>query len=128
MNTTYTQKPETAQRVANNNAANLMDTSLQNASLQRKADMANGAVQRMSMPDVQAPDIRVIDDHAHKHGYTDEEIRQFHNAGSNNAKQNGDFYNIPFLNSQNEQEFIGVRSNGTVAHAGPFGVNLTAQL
>lgn len=42
---TYTQKAETAQRVANNNAANLMDTSLQNASLQRKADLMGNVVQ-----------------------------------------------------------------------------------
>lgn len=42
---TYTQKQETAQRVANSNAASLMDTSLQNANLQRKADLMGNVVQ-----------------------------------------------------------------------------------
>ena len=127
MNTTYTQKPETAQRVANNNAANLMDTSLQNTSLLRKADMANSAMQRMAAAPAQAPNINNIHNHAHKHGYTDAEIRQIHNNGQNNARQNGNFYNIPVIRNGN-QEFVGIRANGTVAHAGPFGVNLTAQL
>jgi hypothetical protein len=52
---TYAQKSETAQRVANNNAANLMDTSLQNASLQRKADRMGNAIQRASLEEEEEP-------------------------------------------------------------------------
>ena len=55
MNTTYTQKSETAQRVANSAAANVMDTSLQSASLQRKADLADGALQRASLEEEEEP-------------------------------------------------------------------------
>ena len=55
MNTTYTQKSETVQRVANNSAANVMDTSLQSASLQRKADLADGALQRASLEEEEEP-------------------------------------------------------------------------
>ncbi|MBO7413623.1 MAG: hypothetical protein J6U20_08180 [Fibrobacter sp.] len=52
---TYTQKSETAQRVANSAAANVMDTSLQSASLQRKADLADGALQRASLEEEEEP-------------------------------------------------------------------------
>lgn len=46
---TYAQKSQTAQRVANSNAANLMDISLQNASLQRKAYLMGRAIQCASL-------------------------------------------------------------------------------
>ncbi len=39
MTSTYSQKSEAIQRMASNNAASLMDSSMQSASLQRKADM-----------------------------------------------------------------------------------------
>lgn len=52
---TYTQKQEAAKRVANNNAASLMDTSLQNASLQRKADLMGNALQRASLEEEEEP-------------------------------------------------------------------------
>ena len=52
---TYTQKPETAQRVTNNNAANLMDTSLHNTSLQRKANLVDSAIQRASLEEEEEP-------------------------------------------------------------------------
>ena len=55
MSITYAQKTETAQRVANNNAANIMDTSPQSASLQRKADLADGALQRASLEEEEEP-------------------------------------------------------------------------
>lgn len=55
MNTTYAQKSETTQRVANCNAANLMDTSLQNASLQCKADLMGNALQRASLEEEEEP-------------------------------------------------------------------------
>ena len=52
---TYTQKSETAQRVANSNAASLMDASLQNTSLQRKADLMGNAIQRASLEEEEEP-------------------------------------------------------------------------
>lgn len=55
MNTTYTQKKDTLQRVVNNNAANVMDTSLQSASLQRKVDLADGAIQREALDEEEEP-------------------------------------------------------------------------
>ena len=55
MNATYTQKSDAIQRVANNNAASIMDTSLQNASLQRKADLADGAIQREALDEEEEP-------------------------------------------------------------------------
>jgi len=50
MNTTYTQKNDTVQKVANTNAESVKDSSTQNDSLQRKADMANGTAQRAADP------------------------------------------------------------------------------
>jgi len=50
MNTTYTQKNDTVQKVANANAESVKDSSIQNDSLQRKADMANGTAQRAADP------------------------------------------------------------------------------
>lgn len=55
MNTTYTQKKDTLQRVVNNNAANVIDTSLQSASLQRKVDLADGAIQREALDEEEEP-------------------------------------------------------------------------
>lgn len=43
---TYAQQTDTVQRVANN-AASVLDNSSQGMSLQRKADLADGAIQRM---------------------------------------------------------------------------------
>ena len=45
MNSTYAQKSSTVQKAADSKAASVLDSSAQNESLQRKADMANGAVQ-----------------------------------------------------------------------------------
>ena len=45
MNSTYAQKSSTVQKAADTKAASVLDSSAQNESLQRKADMANGAVQ-----------------------------------------------------------------------------------
>lgn len=47
MQTSYAQVNDTVQRVANNNAASVFDSSSQGMSLQRKADLASGAIQRM---------------------------------------------------------------------------------
>ena len=55
MNATYTQKSDAIQRIANNNAASIMDTSLQSASLQRKADLADGAIQREALDEEEEP-------------------------------------------------------------------------
>jgi len=55
MNATYTQKSDAIQCVANNNAASIMDTSLQSASLQRKADLADGAIQREALDEEEEP-------------------------------------------------------------------------
>ncbi|SHL83370.1 hypothetical protein [Fibrobacter sp. UWH4] len=52
---TYAQKSKTTQRFTNNNAANLMDTSLQNASLQRKADLMGNAIQRATLEEEEEP-------------------------------------------------------------------------
>lgn len=52
---TYTQKSETTQRVANHSAASLTDTSLQNASLQRKAYLMGNAIQRASLEEEEEP-------------------------------------------------------------------------
>ncbi len=45
MTSTYTQKADALQRMASHNAASIMDSSAQGASLQRKADMMGGAIQ-----------------------------------------------------------------------------------
>jgi len=131
---TYTQKQETTQCVTNSNAASLMDTSLQNTSLQRKADMANSAMQRMAAAPVQAPNIQHIARHAFEaHGYTREEIMQIFNNGRDNARMGTDdngrvYYNIPEANTPDNNLFVGITPNGIVAHAGPFGNERTAQL
>ena len=50
MNSTYAQKSSTVQKVADSKAASILDSSSQGESLQRKADMANGAAQRAEAP------------------------------------------------------------------------------
>ena len=50
MNTTYAQNSTTVQKAADSKAASILDSSAQNESLQRKADMANGAVQCFTIP------------------------------------------------------------------------------
>lgn len=50
MNSTYAQKSSTVQKVADSKAASVLDSSAQNESLQRKADMANNATQRAEAP------------------------------------------------------------------------------
>nr|WP_217651025.1 DUF4157 domain-containing protein [Fibrobacter sp. UWH4] len=50
MNTTYVQKNSTVQKIADSKVASLFDSSSQNESLQRKADMVNSAVQRAEAP------------------------------------------------------------------------------
>ena len=55
MNATYTQKNDALQRVANNNAASIMDSSAQGASLQRQADMMGGTIQCEGLEDEELP-------------------------------------------------------------------------
>ena len=50
MNSTYAQKSSTVQKVADAKAASVLDSSSQGESLQRKADMANNAIQRAEAP------------------------------------------------------------------------------
>ena len=50
MQTTYSQKTDVAQRASDSSAESLVDLSSQGESLQRKADMANGSVQREEHP------------------------------------------------------------------------------
>ena len=50
MNTTYAQKSSTVQKAADTKAASVLDSSAQNESLQRKADMTNNAAQRAEAP------------------------------------------------------------------------------
>ena len=50
MNSTYAQKSSTVQKAVAPNAASVLDSSAQNESLQRKADMANSAAQRAEAP------------------------------------------------------------------------------
>ena len=50
MNSTYAQKSSTVQKVADSKAASIIDSSSQNESLQRKADMTNNAAQRAEAP------------------------------------------------------------------------------
>ena len=45
MNSTYAQKSESIQRMVSHNAASIMDSSAQGASLQRKASMMGSAIQ-----------------------------------------------------------------------------------
>lgn len=46
MESSYSMKNDTVQRAANNSAAAILDNSAQGMSLQRKADLADGAIQR----------------------------------------------------------------------------------
>jgi hypothetical protein len=55
MNSTYTQKSDALQRMASHNAASVLDSSAQGASLQRKADMMGGALQRASLEEEEEP-------------------------------------------------------------------------
>ena len=55
MTSTYTQKSDALQRMASHNAASIMDSSAQGASLQRKADMMGGTVQCESLEDEELP-------------------------------------------------------------------------
>ncbi len=50
MNSTYAQKSSTVQKAADTKAASVLDSSAQNESLQRKADMVNNAAQRAEAP------------------------------------------------------------------------------
>ena len=50
MNSTYAQKSSTIQKAADTKAASVLDSSAQNESLQRKADMTNNATQRAEAP------------------------------------------------------------------------------
>lgn len=47
MEKSYSMKNDAVQRAANTNAASVLDNSSQSMSLQRKADLASGAIQRM---------------------------------------------------------------------------------
>jgi hypothetical protein len=55
MNSTYTQKSDALQRMASHNAASVFDSSAQGASLQRKAAMMGGALQRASLEEEEEP-------------------------------------------------------------------------
>jgi len=55
MNSTYAQKSESIQRMACHNAASIMDSSAQGASLQRKASMMGSAIQCQSLEDEEEP-------------------------------------------------------------------------
>lgn len=67
MQTIHVQKNETVQKIANNGAVAILDNSLQNSSLQRKADLTNGVVQRVfagpltSNADVERQDSEMFD-------------------------------------------------------------------
>jgi hypothetical protein len=55
MNSTYAQKSESIQRMASHNAASIMDSSAQGASLQRKASMMGSAIQCEGLEDEELP-------------------------------------------------------------------------
>ncbi len=55
MTSTYTQKSDALQRMASHNAASIMDSSAQGASLQRKASMMDSAIQCASLEDEEEP-------------------------------------------------------------------------
>ena len=55
MTSTYTQKSDAIQRMAAHNAANIMDSSAQGASLQRKADMMGSTIQCEGLEDEELP-------------------------------------------------------------------------
>ena len=55
MNSTYAQKSDSIQRMASHNAASVIDSSAQGASLQRKADMMGGPIQCESLEEEEEP-------------------------------------------------------------------------
>lgn len=55
MTSTYTQKSDALQRMASHNAASVLDSSAQGASLQRKADMMGSAIQCASLEEEEEP-------------------------------------------------------------------------
>ena len=55
MTSTYSQKSDAIQRMATHNAASIMDSSAQGASLQRKADMMGDAIQCASFDEEEEP-------------------------------------------------------------------------
>lgn len=55
MNSTYAQKNDSIQRMASHNAANIIDSSAQGASLQRKASMMGSAIQCEGLEDEELP-------------------------------------------------------------------------
>ena len=55
MTSTYSQKSDALQRMASHNAANVLDSSAQGASLQRKADMMGGPIQCASLEEEEEP-------------------------------------------------------------------------
>lgn len=55
MNSTYTQKSDSIQRMASHNAANIIDSSAQGASLQRKASMMGSAIQCATLEEEEEP-------------------------------------------------------------------------
>ena len=55
MTSTYSQKTDALQRMASHNAASIMDSSAQGASLQRKADMMGSTIQCESLEDEELP-------------------------------------------------------------------------
>ena len=55
MTSTYTQKSDALQRMASHNAASVLDSSAQGASLQRKASMMGGAIQCASLEEEEEP-------------------------------------------------------------------------
>ena len=55
MNSTYAQKNDSIQRLASHNAANIIDSSAQGASLQRKASMMGNAIQCATLEEEEEP-------------------------------------------------------------------------
>ena len=55
MNSTYAQKNDSIQRMASHNAANIIDSSAQGASLQRKASMMGSAIQCATLEEEEEP-------------------------------------------------------------------------
>lgn len=55
MNSTYAQKSDSIQRMASHNAANIIDSSAQGASLQRKASMMGSAIQCATLEEEEEP-------------------------------------------------------------------------
>ena len=55
MTSTYTQKSDALQRMASHNAASVLDSSAQGASLQRKASMMGSAIQCASLEEEEEP-------------------------------------------------------------------------